>query len=158
MFPRSIWIRKEQKCFVYLTVLLLCVCLSSCGAVRELNVCRWCVFSSRPWCGALHCISSSRVSAPGRSVTLLRGQSLFVVQLNTFLYGVAWVYCVFLSADTENSSRVSWTQQGLHPAFILWRPRHLALPLLHRHVWIIPGKILFVVCVYCGSFTTEALD
>lgn len=42
----------------------------SCGVVRESSVWRWCVFSSQLWFGALHCISSSRVSAPGRSVTL----------------------------------------------------------------------------------------
>lgn len=41
----------------------------SCGAVRESSVWRWCVFSSRRLCGALRCISSSRVSAPGRLAT-----------------------------------------------------------------------------------------
>lgn len=43
-------------------------CLFSCGVARESSVCRWCVFSSRLLCGALRSISSSRVSAPGRSV------------------------------------------------------------------------------------------
>lgn len=48
--------------------LKLC-CLFSCAVVRGSSVCRWCVFSSRLLCGALHSISSSRVSAPGRSVS-----------------------------------------------------------------------------------------
>lgn len=46
---------------------------------------------------------------------------------------------LFLSSGTENSSWVSWAQQGLHPAIILWRPRHLAFPVLHRYVWILLG-------------------
>lgn len=44
------------------------VCVFSCGVVRGSSVWPWCVFSSRRWCGDSLCISSSRVSAPGRSV------------------------------------------------------------------------------------------
>lgn len=41
----------------------------SCGVVRGFSVWHWCASSSPPWCGALPSISSSRVSARGKSVT-----------------------------------------------------------------------------------------
>lgn len=47
--------------------LKLC-CVFSCAVVRGSSAWRWCVFCSRRLFGALHSISSSRVSAPGRSV------------------------------------------------------------------------------------------
>ena len=53
---------------VFITVYLKLCHLFSCAVVRESSVCRSCVFCSRLLCGALHSISSSKVSAPGRSV------------------------------------------------------------------------------------------
>lgn len=57
--------------------------------------------------------------------------------LNSYMMPLCFVVC------SENSSRVSRAQQGLHLAFILWWPWYLALPVLHRHVWIFSGIIMF---------------
>lgn len=59
----------------------------------------------------------------------------------------------FSLAVSENSGRVSRAQPGLHLAVVLRRPRHLALPVLHRHVWILPGTIEFTsLLVHFWSF------
>lgn len=55
-------------CVSMLAWIFIWSCAFSCGVVRESSVWRWCVFCSRLSSGALHSISSSRVSAPGRSV------------------------------------------------------------------------------------------
>lgn len=44
--------------------------------------------------------------------------------------------------STENSGRVPRAQPGVRPAGLLRRPRRLALPLLHRHVRLLPGTRL----------------
>lgn len=71
--------------------------------------------------------------------------------------------CYFSLLCSENSSWVSWTQQRMHPAFLLWRPWCVALPILHCHVWILPGMLsiqtynILPVIAWLGSNLSTAL-
>lgn len=71
----------------------------------------------------------------------LAGQCYRHTSEQKYRQNLCFINLLFLSVNSENSSWVSWTQQRLHPAFLLWRPWCLALPLLHRHVWILPGML-----------------